>query len=76
MSKVEVGERKRRGLYEEIVVRDTTRVTNPVAARIFVTSCTYLVVPENDRYPVVLRNNLSSAVSFVEQIIPDEGRSF
>ncbi len=76
MSKVEVGEVKQRGLYEEIVVRDTTRVTHPVAARILFRDGDYLIVPENDMYPVVLRDNLSSAVSFVEHIIPDEGRSF
>lgn len=76
MHKVQVSQSARRGDYEQITVRDTTRVTHPVAAKIFVLGDDYLVVPENDMYPIVLRDNLSSAVNFVEQMIPDEGRSF
>lgn len=76
MPKVELGETKQRGEIEEIVVRDMTRVTHPVVANIFMKDGEWLVVPENDRYPIVVRDNLSSAVNFVEQIIPDEGRSF
>ena len=76
MSKVIVEEAKRRGDHEQIVVRDTTRVTHPVVANIFTKDGEWLVIPESDRLPIVARDNLSSAVNFVEQIIPDEGRSF
>ena len=76
MPKCEVKEVKNRGDYIEHVILDTTRVGHPVAARIYQQSGTYLIVPDNDLYPVVSRDNISSAIDFIEQIIPDEGRSY
>ena len=71
MSKVLVSELKQRGDHGQIVVRDITRVTNPVIASIFTKDGEWLVIPESDRFPVVARDNLSSAVDFVERIIPE-----
>lgn len=76
MTKAEVGRTKQRGDYEETLVHDVTRVGNPIAAKILKSGDDYLVVPENDMYPVVVRENLSAAVSFVDQIIPDESSPF
>ncbi len=73
MPKISIHATCRRGEYEEITVYDMTRVGHPIAAKILRLGGDFLVVPENDMYPVVLRFNLSEAVSFVEQIIPDEG---
>lgn len=72
MSKISIGEVRQRGLFVERVIHDLTRVGHPKTASIFAMSNGSLVVPENDVYPVVLRDNLNSAMSFVEQIIPDE----
>ncbi len=74
--KVYIGPTRQRGQYKETPVYDRTRVGHPTAAKIFRLGGDFLVVPENDMYPVVLRDSLSAAVSFVEQIIPDEGGSF
>lgn len=72
MSKIRVSAPISRGDYGQIIVHDTTRVTHPVTANIFIGKGIYLVVPENSQFPVVHRDNLSSALSFVEQMIPDE----
>lgn len=75
MSKVRIGVTHRRGSYTETYIHDVTRVTDPVAATIYTLGVDdYLVVPENDMFPIVKHDNISSAVNFVEQIIPDESK--
>lgn len=78
MSKVEIRESEtmKRGDYLMTVVRDTTRLTNPHAAKIFEHGGEFIVVPENDMFPVRTLDSFSEAVGFVERIIPDESGAF
>jgi hypothetical protein len=72
--KIQFGATRKRGEYTETIVRDTTRVGHPPAASIFEKDGEFLIVPINPQFPIQERDNYNSAVNFVEQIIPDEGR--
>lgn len=72
--KIQFGATYKRGEYTETIVRDTTRVGHPPAASIFEKDGLFLVVPVNRQFPAQERDNFNSAVNFVEQMIPDEGR--
>ena len=69
MSNVEICEKKNRGTFVETVIRDTTRVAHPVLAKIYALEDEYLIVPESDFYPVVMRDNYNAAVNFCEQLV-------
>ena len=72
MSNVKIGKTTKRGDYLEIILHDTSRVAHPVTAKVYVTGGVYLTVPENDVFPIIAHDNLSGAVNFIEQMIPDE----
>lgn len=69
MSDAMKGEVRLRGQFVERVIHDLTRVGHPKVASIFELDNGMCVIPENDAFPVMLRDTLDSAMSYVEQII-------
>lgn len=69
MSKIRVGEKKRRGEVIETVIHDITRVEDPVHASIFQIGLRYVAVPEDDAYPITEHWTFSEAVGYTERLI-------
>jgi hypothetical protein len=77
MRKIRLGTTRRRGEVTETVVYDITKIGDPVGARIYEVGGDFIVIPEDDHFPVVECDNFNSAVNYFEQLVDyEDGGSF
>lgn len=72
--KIHVCVPRRRGEVIETAIHDLTRVGNPIGARIYEVGEGFIVIPEDDQFPVVKRDNFHSAANYFEQIVGAEDK--